>query len=398
MIVKPFRAIRYKTDLKNMVSPPYDTIDYNLKMKLESKCSYNIVRLILPEGENRYENAGKLFHKWIDEKVLLQDNDRSIYPYQSFYKINDTVKSMKGILAIFKLSEFKKGVIMPHEKTFSAPKADRLNLIKACSANLSPVLGLYKSSKNAAIDFDAVIRNSVMLDEFSTDDGIGHRFYSLSDTDLIKQSMDILKNYSVIIGDGHHRYETALNYQKFMTQNGGSAVNGHNWILMFLVDMSGDNISLLSINRMINGINLNKFKAAASDFFDFSEPVHFNDNHNALFVTDGKRSYTVTAKRKAVRFLDNLDISDVEKKIPTVIVDKLIADFLLKDKGVKVEHYGDDKNVKIEENSVFIKLHPVKYEIIEDAVNNNYTMPQKSTFFYPKVPTGLVINRLDQDV
>ncbi len=398
MIIKPFRAIRYKTDLKNMVSPPYDTIDYSLKMKLESKSPHNVVRLILPEGKNRYENAGKLFHKWIDEKVLLQDSDRSIYPYQSFYKINDNVRSMKGILAIFKLSEFKKGVIMPHEKTFSAPKADRLNLIKACSANLSPVLGLYRSSKNAAIDFDALIQNSIILDEFSTDDGIGHRFYSLSDADLIEQSMNILKNYSVIIGDGHHRYETALNYQKFMTQKGVSIANGHNWILMFLVDMSGNNISLLSINRMISGINLNKFKAVLSEFFDFSEPIHFNDNHSALLVTDGKRSYAVTAKHKAVKFLDDLGISDVEKKIPTVIVDKLIAGFLLKNKGVKIEHYGDDKNVKIEENSVFIKLHPVKYEIIENAVNNNYTMPQKSTFFYPKVPTGLVINRLDQDV
>jgi len=381
-----------------MVSPPYDTIDYNLKMKLESKCPHNIVRLILPRGKNKYENANKLFHKWINEGVLLQDSERLIYPYQSFYKINDNVRSMKGILAIFKLSEFKKGVIMPHEKTFSAPKADRLNLIKACSANLSPVLGLYRSSKNAAIDFDAVIQNSVMLDEFSTDDGIKHRFYSLSDSNLIEQSMNILKNYSVIIGDGHHRYETALNYQKFMTQKGGSTVSGHNWILMFLVDMSGDNISLLSINRMIRGINPDKFKAILSEFFDFSEPIHFDDDHNALLVTDGKQSYTVTANHKAVKFLNDSGISDVEKKIPTVIVDKLITSFLLKGKGVKVEHYGDDKNVKIEENSVFIKLHPVKYEIIEDTVNNNYTMPQKSTFFYPKVPTGLVINRLDQDV
>ena len=397
MIVKPFRAIRYSKNLKDLVAPPYDAINSDLKSQLKSKNPYNVVRLILPEGENRYENASTLFHEWLEKGILIHDEKRSIYPYQSFYKINGTVRSMRGILALFKLSEFKKGVIMPHEKTFSAPKADRLNLMKACGANFSPVLGLYKSSSTAKVDFDYIAKNSVLLDEFESDDKTEHRFYGLQNSVIIERIIDILRNYPIIIGDGHHRYETALNYKMLMEEQ-GAIYDGHNWILMFLVDMADENISLLSINRKIKGVNLEELIPSMKRFFDIYPPENFADDPEAILISGKKGSYSATAKPEAMQLLDNMGISEVEKKVPTVVADKIIAEFLLKDKDTKIRYYGDDKKVMLEDNSVLIKLHPVKYEVIEDMVNNNYTMPQKSTFFYPKIPTGLVINKLDQDV
>ncbi len=396
MIIKPFRAIRYDKDLKNVISPPYDIINFSLKEKLKQKSEYNVVRLILPEGEDKYKAAGSLFDDWIDRAVLIKDDQPALYPYKSIYKINGSSKTLQGLLAIFKLSLFKKDVIMPHEKTFSAPKKDRFDLMKSCRTNFSPVLGLYDSLNGPKLDFDSITNSADNLLDFETD-GLTHQLYRQQDKQKIDKILKVLKNYPIIIGDGHHRYETALNYQNFIADS-GIKTDGHNWVLMFLVDMAGDNISLLSIKRILKGISLDKMKSKLSKFFDFHNPDIFNGDNKSFLASGGSKAYTMTKKSAVEKFLDEIGLSRTQKQIPTVVVDKLIIDYALKDENIKTIYYEDDKENEIYKDEVVITTHPIDYHTIVEVVNEGGTMPQKSTFFYPKIPTGLVINRLDCDV
>lgn len=396
MIIKPFRAIRYDKDLKNVISPPYDIINFSLKEELKQKSEYNVVRLILPEGEDKYKVAGSLFDDWIDRAILIKDDRPALYPYKSIYKINGSSKILQGLLAIFKLSPFKKDVIMPHEKTFSAPKKDRFDLMKSCRTDFSPVLGLYDSLNGPKLDFDSIINSADNLLDFETD-GLTHQLYRQQDKQKIDKILKVLKNYPIIIGDGHHRYETALNYRNF-TADSGIKTDGHNWVLIFLVDMAGDNISLLSIKRILKGISLDKMKIKLSKFFDFHNPDIFNGDNKSFLASGGGKAYTMTKKATVEKFLDGIDLSHTQKQIPTVVVDKLIIDYALKDENIKTIYYEDDKENEIYKDEVVITTHPIDYHTIVEVVNENGTMPQKSTFFYPKIPTGLVINRLDCDV
>ncbi len=396
MIIKPFRAVRYDKDLKNVISPPYDIINFNLKEELKKRSKYNAVRLTLPEGENRYKSANLLFNSWINNGVLIQDNLPSLYPYKSAYEIGGNQKILQGILAIFSLSPFKKGVIMPHEKTFSAPKEDRFNLMKSCHVNFSPILGLYDSLNGPKLDFDFITSNADSLCDIEAD-GFTHQLYRQQDKQKIDKILKIMKNYPIIIGDGHHRYETALNYQAFMADN-GVKTNGHNWVLMFLVDMADDNISLLSIKRVIKGISLDKMKGKIDKFFDFHNPERFDTDNKSFLAADSNKTYALTQKPSVGQFLDSLGLSQAQKQIPTVIVDKLIISYALQDENIETVYYEDDKVSKIYKDEVVITTHPIDYHTIVDVVNEGCTMPQKSTFFYPKIPTGLVINRLNCDV
>jgi uncharacterized protein (DUF1015 family) len=436
--IAPFRAVRYNLekiqDPASVTAPPYDVISPELQEDLYQRSPFNLVRLILGkmetednDGNNRYTRAAAFYRQWLADGILARDGEPSIYLYDEEYQaegLGTVVR--KGFIALARLEDFATGMVKPHEKTLSGPKADRLQLTKACKANFSPIFGLYSDPccVQEALTWELKKRTPDL--EVADDDGVVHRLWQVTDAAVIGKICDLLENKPLFIADGHHRYETALNYRDFRRKQSGNFTGKElfNYVLMYFANMEDQGMLIFPTHRLVYGLEsfrLEPFLAELSAYFeveahsfDPEDDVSRREARDILkkkgeerptigLFAGGRTMYFLTLKE--VSSMDVFFDEKASKALRTLDVSVLHRLVLEKMLHITPEAQEQQTNLKYVKNfdEPFSLVQTGKFQLaflmnatrmvqVRDVANAGEKMPQKSTYFYPKLLSGLVIN------
>ncbi|MDP2276584.1 MAG: DUF1015 domain-containing protein, partial [Nitrospirota bacterium] len=266
----PFKGVLYnmsKVSGEDVIAPPYDIIAPEYKEKLYGKSPYNIVRIDFGkelegdnELQNKYTRAAGHLNSWLKDGILHGSKTPAFYAYEVDYSIKGSRKRLRGFFSLVRLEELGRGVY-PHECTHSKPKADRLNLLRTCRANISPIFSLYNSPEKKASEIinRDMLRKPYM--EAKDSDGAIHRLWVVDAEEDIETIRNDLKWKPVFIADGHHRYETALEFKKEMNKSGG-----WDYVLMFLANMSDEGLTILTAHRLVKNLSENSLDILSGHF------------------------------------------------------------------------------------------------------------------------------------
>ena len=422
MEIAPFRGIRYNAkvvgDVAKAICRPYDVITSEQQRLYYSKSEYNAVRLEFPEPKaDGYERAAMTFQQWVKQGVLHRDNASAFYLHEHEFKYSDKKMFRRGLIARVRLEPWGSG-IFPHEETASKAKTDRLQLMQACRANFSPLLSLYHDSEQqiAAILCHTIQKEPAMSlpaapDNFPDPDE-SHRLWIVANPEVRRELSDLLSARPIYIADGHHRYETALTYQKEMMQgrfSGGS--RAFNYVMMELVEFCDPGLVVLPLHRLVRGIlpsSLISLMERLRDFFNV-EVIALGTGSwhlpvdSCLGVLGIERDALVVLRRRQDVALETMmpgGRSQTYRELSVSILNHIIFDGILSEaKDVEVAYTVDIEEVLKEigegQYQLAFVLHPAQMEAIKSIAEAQDRMPAKSTYFYPKAPTGLVINPLD---
>ncbi|HEV57363.1 MAG TPA: DUF1015 domain-containing protein [Phycisphaerales bacterium] len=435
MQIRPFQGYRFDGqvvgDVGRCVAPPYDVIDEALQQRLYERSEYNIVRVSLGkttpqdnEQNNRYTRAAACLTEWISSGVLKQDPTERIYGYVQDFDLGARHYRRSGMVALGELEEFGRGV-QPHEKTLDGPKADRLRLMLAKAAQLGQIFMLYDDPQR--VDEQVMTRAAThpMLLDFLDDAGVRHRLYAIDEPEDMRQVADMMSTKSVVIADGHHRYETALEYYR-RTQNPAARFR-----MMMFVNMRNEGLQIFPTHRLVRGLaafdpaGLLARLAQRFEMVDFafgvSDKVAARDRmfeqirtwcrqgRNAFglyMATD--HFYALALRDSAVLEARAPELSPASRALDVNVLHKLVLDDLL---GIGerqladeshleyVKDLGDAIDASIErvdrrECQAAFFMNPTRVEQVKAVAAAGERMPQKSTFFYPKLYTGLVLHKL----
>lgn len=418
--IKAFNALRYQKkagDIAKLLCPPYDIISEEERRDYLKTDPYNIVRLELPgNGKDPYVEAGKVLNDWLKEEIVACDKEAGIYIYEIEFDTTDGRKSIKGLNCLVRLEEFSKGIVLPHEETLSKAKEDRFKLYKATSCNFSSIYSLYVDENK---NIYPLIENLSLGEpdrSVTLKDGTTHRLWCIYDKKMIQTLASAFEKQKLYIADGHHRYETALNYRNYLREQ-GQTTDGADYVLMMLVNLEHPGLVVLPTHRIVYGINDfngDKLLEAGKAYFDISaiEKTQIAE-HLDNTLKQGKKALVCYYDGKA--FL--LELSDDNimtellpesslaiRKLDVSILHTLILERLL---GIDKENLAKQKNLiytrDIEEAITAVDnkaadcaflINPTGVEEIIAVSIAGEKMPQKSTYFYPKLITGLVMNKI----
>ena len=441
----PFKGILYNKekirDIKDVVAPPYDVISPAEQEELYKRHENNVVRLILGKesnsdtpDNNRYTKARDSFDSWQRDSILIKDAFPSIYVYSQEYHLGETEgfekKRRLGLIALSKLEDFGEGKIHPHENTLAKPKEDRLKLMQHCNANFSSIFGLFSDpSKRIDSVLKDYMRHSPLYD-LVDDAGMRHTLWAIRDNRAIQIITSVMSDKQIFIADGHHRYETAINYRNEMRGKlpDFSGEELYNYVMMYFTNTNSEGLSILPIHRLVSNLSdfdKKKIVEKAGEFFNI-EKLSFNESDEKtvkqkLFSDIKERGekehifgmylgndeyLLLTLKDEDV--LDRLITNSRHpswKKLDVTILHTLLIEKVLRiseknlaeQKNITYTISGDEaiKDVKAGKYQIALFLNPTKIEEVKDVAAAGEKMPQKSTFFYPKLITGLVMNKLE---
>jgi uncharacterized protein (DUF1015 family) len=404
----------------DVIAPPYDVISSEQKQEYLRRSPYNVVRLILPDGENPYRQANEILHTWIRDEILIQDQHPSIYCYhQTFRTPEGEEKTRKGFLARIRVEDFDKGVVLPHEATLFAPKEDRLKLLRECRTNFSPIFGLYSDPEHKVYPALERFTSTPPRTTFTDDYGVVNTLWAIKDDDAVNTVCSLMKDHWVLIADGHHRYEACLVYRNEMRQSNPDPEAPHNFALMYFTNIHHPGIAIFPYNRAIHQLpqfDADRFLKKASEYFEVKE---FEDREQAasvqkregtlttvvLVVLMGKKSTYLLKMKPSVHLSEfyPAGTSDVIQKLDVNVLHRLIIHNIL---GMTEEDVQQQKYLKYykdikEERNDFESgrlqaaffLNPTRVEQVVAVAKAGEKMPQKSTYFHPKVMTGFVLNK-----
>lgn len=417
--VRAFKALRFgegSGDIRDNVCPPYDIISDSQRAELIKSSPNNIIRLELPKGDKPYDEASEVLKDWLSREILVQDKKDGLYIYEEDFECDGKNYSIHGIICLVKLEEFSKGIVLPHEETLSKAKTDRFNLMNATDCNFSQVYSMY-------IDDDKRIEKEVLpiLDkkpdvEFTAKDGIVQKLWIENDEGVISRIVDAFADKQLYIADGHHRYETALNYRNHLAEKGEySEGDLSGYMMMFLADINDPGLVILPTHRIVKNLDSFDEKKVLADLetlFDVSRVDGTATIKDALAAPEkitfalytGKRyHYLLTLKDADAVSRVVKDHSDAYKSLDVTALHSLILEPLF---GIDKENMAQQKNLTYtrsidealdvvdngEAQCSFI-LSATKIHQLKDVALAGDKMPQKSTYFYPKLITGLVMNK-----
>lgn len=437
--VVPFKGILYNpekiTNMADVTTPPYDVISEEEQHNFHKKHPQNIIRLILGnetekdnEKNNRYTRAAGFFNDWISEEILIQDKVPSFYLTSVEFTVDGISIRRFGLIALVRLEPFEKGIILPHEKTYSKIKSERLQLMKACHANFSPVFSLYSGKVDALNILENETYSQSPDSDFTDDKGHRHKLWKITDPDIRKSISASFREKILYIADGHHRYETALNYREWASENNPKFSSDHpaNFIMMYLCSMEDPGLIILPAHRLLTSVsdsNLSDFIQKASEYFDITTVEPDNNepgktgslfisslrsegatNKIGVLLKNSNNFYILSLKTGIMRkkygdelseSLMNLDVTVLTKLILTEILCIGQAGF---DNEKLIAYSSSDKeamgNISSGRYDIAFILNPTKIEEVRRIAGEGLIMPRKSTYFYPKVITGQVLNKL----
>jgi uncharacterized protein (DUF1015 family) len=417
--VRAFHGIRYnqtKTKLDDVTAPPYDIISPEQQQGYYDQSPFNIVRLdfgrVRPtdsEDDNRYTRAAADFADWLDQGVLQKDDEPTIYVYRQNFVREGAATRITGIISLVKLTEFGEDVL-PHEKTLSGPKKDRRQLLETCEANFSQVYALYSDRAGA---IDAILSKATAGEpemETTDEDGVVHQVWALTSPEEIGRISETLADRRLLIADGHHRYETSLNFAKDM-RAGGKSRESFEYIMMYLVDMIHQDLIILPTHRVVKAdhFDLEDFLRKAGSRFDISESawsprtveqIEAGDSEVRFGLYSGGRWFNFRANRdEAAASLTGPNSSAWKRLDTTLLQETLLGPYLGIMSGDPNLSFTQDievakKRVDSDQADLAVFLEPMRIDKVEAVAEAGDKMPQKSTYFYPKPRTGLVIRDL----
>lgn len=418
--IKPFRALRYTDkagEISKLTCPPYDIISEEQRLAFLNENPFNVIRLELPKGDNPYTHAGENLRAWENDGILKQDTDPGLYIYEEEFTAYGQTKKIKGFICRVKLEEFSKGIILPHEETLSKAKEDRFNLMKATSCNFSQIYSLYMDDEHKTMNRIDALSTGRPRYEFS-DGEVTHRLWIVNDRLAINAVCDDFADRKLYIADGHHRYETALNYRNWRKEQ-GLATGGEDYVMMMLVDMENDGLVVFPTHRLIRGLadfDENKLLESCNAYFDVIPRENTNEieaNLDALYrqgkkafaYYSGKNKWTLLILKDGSVMTDILPgKSDAYRGLDVSVLHNLILERIL---GIDKENMANQTNLTYTRSfgeairtvqgggaqCAFI-LNPTRVAEIRDVAAAGEKMPQKSTYFYPKLITGLAMNKI----
>jgi uncharacterized protein (DUF1015 family) len=409
-----------------VVAPPYDVIDATQRAALAAQHPNNIVKLILPEGEGdtKYAHASELFSAWRKEGVLVRDDEPAFYRYDQTFTPpgGGKPRTRRGFLGLVRLVPLDKGIVLPHERTLSGPKEDRLKLFRATRTNLSPGFMLYRDPGKA---LDAPLAKATELVRFQTADGIEHALAKISDKEAIQAITLGVAKSSLLIADGHHRYETALRYSQEATSS-GLARPEHAFFMVFFANGDDPDLVVFPTHRHVHSLPRFDFAEAlkgASELFDVTPlpPGASADVYTDALAKAGaeRPSLVICAGDGRASLLELKAGADLAahpilgKRVTalrTTDVALLHMGILEPVLGITPEAQAAKTNIwypqdatraladlRSNKGQTLFLMNGTPVSQVRAVAEAGEVMPQKSTFFYPKVLTGLCIHTLDPD-
>ncbi|HUU31376.1 MAG TPA: DUF1015 domain-containing protein [Phycisphaerae bacterium] len=435
--IRPFRALRYNTrdplSVALVTAPPYDCISPQEQDDLYRLHPHNIVRLILgkefpgdDDRNNRYTRAADLLKKWQAAAILARDADPAIYFYQQEFLLEGRSYLREGFLARLGLEPFGSGRVFPHEETMPGPKADRLKLMRATGANLSPIFGLFPDPKNAVTalfhEHKAKLSKCDPIAQTVDGDGVVHRLFACTDSAFFRRIAEAMADRSIFIADGHHRYETALAYRDELKAAGESVGPDHpaSSVLALFVSMHHPGLVILPTHRILSGLKdlaVDRLLAAAQDHFTWQEfkgaeatsprladhLAQARGHAFGLWVRGTQSAFLLTLKDPKIMDRLAADHSKAWRSLDVAVLERVLLKEVLPQAAdvaplrLSYAHLAQEAFDAVHEDSAdaaFI-LRPLPIESLQAVVAEGERMPTKSTYFYPKAISGLVINPLD---
>lgn len=417
--IKEFSALRFTDkagEIGAVCCPPYDIISAAEREEFLKNNEHNIIRLELPEPTDEgYEYANKTFKLWEKEGILTTDTTPSLYIYEEKFSVKGVEYSFRGFVCFVKLAEFSEGVVLPHEETLSKAKTDRFNLINATGCSFSQIYSLYSDKNGDTARILRELSSGEALQSFTDNDGVTHSLWVVPECDKTHEICEQFKNRKLYIADGHHRYETALNHRRYMRENGVTSGNSE-YVMMFLIDMENDGLVVFPTHRIVKGIDGfsgEKLLEDAKKYFDV-EPLsvdkiegfldeQYKLGKKAYVYYDGTNCAALTLKDITVMDKVFPDKSEALRRLDVTVLHSLVLEETL---GIDKENMANQKNLtytrsitealdsaKGEADCCFI-LNPTRIEEIAAVAAAGEKMPQKSTYFYPKLITGMVMNKI----
>ncbi|MGI6686650.1 MAG: DUF1015 domain-containing protein [Bacillota bacterium] len=433
--IKAIKGYRYNPeifkDLSPLITPPYDVIDKEAQDKFYQANPYNFIRLELGKKyfqdsnyDNVYTRAADSFKRWQQEGIIIQEDKHALYLYQQEFKINDITYIRTGFMCGLKAEDYSSGQVLPHEETLPNHKADRLELMRATQANFSPIFGLYADPEKI-IDH-ALLNNAhgkepdIEVSDWADEK---HRIWVISDENVVNTVINKMKNLKIYIADGHHRYETAAAFGKEMAAQGKT---GFDYILINLVNLYDEGLVVLPTHRLVKNLpnfNFPKLLEQIKSYFEvISLPVLESKKTtlNSLLQNMAKAGetshsfglYAGTDNLYLLKLKSDNALEQIKEKersvswrnLDVTILHNLILENIL---GIGAKERASEEFLAYTRDDYFaieavdqgdyqfsLIMNPPKIEEVTAVAEAGEKMPQKSTFFYPKVISGLVVNKL----
>ncbi len=402
--VKAFNGVRYaKKNITAEICPPYDVISPEEKENLKKASENNMVKLELSDAEgskNKYEQASVLFKDWLAKGILLQENKPSLYFYEQEFIDHGRKMVRRGFFAALKIENPHGGAVKAHEKTLSAPKEDRLNLLKAVEANLSPIFLLFNDDNNGIVNLCKEIAKKEPSSVASDKEQTNHKLWVVDDEKIIEEVEKTLKDKKTFIADGHHRYETSWNYLQYIKgiKEDFSDTKEYGYVLAFLCPMEDEGISIWPTHRVIEEpANLEE---NIEKYFNVlpGEDFHKMQNEKVqpiLVYKDGK-CRTLVIKDTELLKKAMPDNCEAFRNLGVSILHNILIpkEQVPADRYVYVKDENEAVELAKKTNKIAIMVPATPVESIKEIALNNENMPQKSTYFFPKLASGIVIHRV----
>jgi uncharacterized protein (DUF1015 family) len=432
--IAPFRGIFYNQkkfrDLSKVIAPPYDVISKDEQEKLYKKSPHNFVRLDLSQEPDSYSAVAALLDEWQSQGILERDERPALYFLSHRFKLKSGEQKLRnGFFALVELQDPATGDIRPHEKTLDAPKEDRLKLMLACHAQLSPIFALYADPKQSINRMLAVALEGVApFVEVQLDSDDECKLWRITDPAVIEKVQREMREQTLLIADGHHRYEATLRYRDQLRSERGQFTGSEafNYIMTYCANMNDDNVVILPTHRLVRGFTHKPFleleEALQTYFYVEQHPktpegkVSFlkalktaAKKHRVIGASFKRDPRYLILRLKNKRSMQRLakDLSAPLRELDVSTLHLLILEHILamspeqQVSGETIRYSQDEEAVlqsleKEDFQAAFI-LAATKKEEIQTIVAAGEKMPQKSTYFYPKLSSGLIVNKIDPD-
>jgi uncharacterized protein (DUF1015 family) len=413
--IQPLTALHYDPartgGLQDVVAPPYDVIDAEQRAQLEARSPYNVVRIDLPTGDDPDQAAARQFAEWRAGGIIVEDREPAMWALAQDYTGPDgRQRTRHGLFARVRVEEYGAGRIRPHERTHPGPKEDRLRLTRATRANLSPIFSLFSDPERAVEGALAGHLDHAPWAQTTDDDGTVNRLWRITDRDAIATAQATLAGSELLIADGHHRYETARVYAQEVGGEGPQR-----YVLMCLVALQDPGLTIFPTHRLIRGTTpagQERLAQALRDDFQIDAladtaalaPAAGDRVQIGYIDAHFQKPFMLTLKDQAIAAAALPGHSEPYRRLDTAVLEALILKGALAMSDEDIDHldglaYARDfaqalELVRSGEFDAAFFMAPTPVEQVQAVAAAGESMPPKSTYFYPKVPTGLLFNPL----
>jgi uncharacterized protein (DUF1015 family) len=413
--IEPLRALHYDParagDLNDLVSPPYDVIDAADRARLLERSPHNVVEIDLPRadnGDDPYAHAAQTLQTWLEQGILVRDEEPALWALGQDYTGPDgRPRRRHGFFARVRVENYGAGRIRPHERTHPGPKEDRLRLTRATQANLSPIFSLYDDPENAAWSALAPHTENAPFGDVTDPDGTRHRLWRIGDTDAIEAVREAMDGTELLIADGHHRYETARVYAEEIGGDGG-----HRYVLMYLVSLEDPGLEIFPTHRLLVGLDEQRRDALHTelerdwqiDSIDPGELQPTGDGPVRAGYLEKGRARMLSLRDQAIADAALPDHAEPYRRLDTAVLEALVLQGALNMTEDDISHLNgldyarstEEARARVDtgqaDAAFFMRSTPVEH--VREVAAAGETMPPKSTYFFPKVLTGLLFNPL----